>query len=115
YGASIPGPDFSPGGWAPTTRGVAYISADSSGAGGGFKGGKPGQKVLVVGAETEAEFAYARQVAAGGSDVAVVNPRTTVQSKAYVSQGGNFIEGRLEELPAQPVFNVIREDFPDPL
>jgi hypothetical protein len=78
-------------------------------------GGAATQNILVVGAETAAEFAYARQAAAGNAQVTVVNPRTTAASKEFQRNGGNFVEGRIESLPRDRTYHLIREDFPYPL
>ncbi|MFC6705774.1 hypothetical protein [Flexivirga alba] len=77
--------------------------------------GRSGQNVLVVGAETEGEFAYAEQVAGAGQPVTVVNPTRTPQSEAFAARGGNFVEAPIESLPAEPAYTMIREDFPFPL
>ena len=71
-------------------------------------------RVLVVGAETEAEFAYARGVTAKGQRVDVVNPRATDAAKEFAKEGGSFIQGKVENLPREPSYNLIREDFPYP-
>jgi Domain of unknown function (DUF4157) len=84
-------------------------------AGGGAGGPAPkGARILVVGAETEAEFAYALERTAAGQRVTVVNPRATEAADAYSKAGGNFIKGKIESLPKEPVFDLIREDFPYP-
>jgi len=72
-------------------------------------------RVLVVGAETEAEFAYAAEVTRSGQDVQVVNPIVKPAAESYARAGGNFVHGRVEDLPREPSFNLIREDFPYPL
>lgn len=77
--------------------------------------GPSGQNVLVVGAETEAEFAYAEQVAGAGQPVTVVNPTRTAQAEAFAARGGNFVEAPIESLPAEPAYTMIREDYPFPL
>jgi hypothetical protein len=73
------------------------------------------QRVLVVGAESESEFAYASDLAMRGQQVTVVNPRTTEQAEAYIAQGGNFLKTKIELLPKDATFNLIREDYPYPL
>jgi len=78
-------------------------------------GGGPRQNVLVVGAETEAEFGYAADVAQAGQPVTVVNPVATEQSQAFAARGGNFVQSRIEDLPANPSYTMIREDYPFPL
>lgn len=74
-----------------------------------------GINVLVVGAETADEFAYATAAASRGNVVTVVNPRATPQAEAYQRAGGNFVQGRVEDLPSSPRYQIIREDFPYPL
>jgi RHS repeat-associated protein len=76
---------------------------------------RPQLDVLVVGAETSDEFAYARDVSARGGNVTVVNPIATAEARAYQRAGGNFVQGRVEQLPASARFNLIREDYPFPL
>jgi RHS repeat-associated protein len=76
---------------------------------------RPQLDVLVVGAETAGEFAYARRVAQQGGNVTVVNPTATAEARAYQRAGGNFVQGRVEELPPSARFNLIREDYPFPL
>jgi hypothetical protein len=75
----------------------------------------PAQNVLVVGAETAGEFSYAAEVAAAGQPVTVVNPVVSSEATAYIAQGGNFIRGTVQDLPLQPAYTMIREDFPFPL
>ena len=77
--------------------------------------GPSGQNVLVVGAETTGEFAYAEQVAAAGQRVTVVNPARTPQAEAFAARGGNFVQAPIESLPAEPAYTMIREDYPFPL
>jgi hypothetical protein len=76
---------------------------------------RPQLDVLVVGAETYAEFAYAQRVTQQGGKATVVNPTATTAAKAYQQSGGNFVQGRVEDLPAGARFNLIREDYPFPL
>lgn len=84
--------------------------------GGGIPGGGgPRQNVLVVGAETEAEFSYATDVSRAGQPVTVVNPVATEEAQAFAARGGNFVQGRIEDLPASPSYTMIREDYPFPL
>jgi hypothetical protein len=71
--------------------------------------------VLVVGAETAAEFGYAADVAAAGQPVTVVNPVMSAAATAYIARGGNFVQGNVQDLPLQPAYTTIREDFPFPL
>jgi hypothetical protein len=75
----------------------------------------PPQRVLVVGAETEAEFAYATEVGGRGHDVTVANPRATDASRAFAGGGGNFVEAGIESLPRDRTLDLIREDYPFPL
>lgn len=75
----------------------------------------PPQRVLVVGAETETEFAYATDLAKQGQQVTVVNPTATPHAQAFSQQGGNFVQSTVEKLPPGETFNLIREDFPFPL
>jgi hypothetical protein len=76
----------------------------------------PGQpiKVLVVGAETDAEFAYALKVKSNGGSATVVNPVRTPAADKFTSQGGTFVQNKIESLPANGDFSIIREDFPYP-
>jgi len=76
---------------------------------------RPQVDVLVVGAESASEFAYARRVAQQGGNVTVVNPVVTAEARAYQQSGGNFVQGRVQELPASARFNLIQEDYPFPL
>lgn len=85
----------------------------SSGSGDGG-GSEASQRVLVVGAETPEEFAYARSVAGRGHDVSVVNPKVTSEARAHMARGGRFRAERVEKLPREPSFDLIREDFPFP-
>lgn len=77
-------------------------------------GGRP-QSVLVVGAETEAEFGYAAEVASRGHQVTVVNPLRSERAESYAKGGGSFVEKRVEDLPVTATWDLIREDFPIPL
>jgi hypothetical protein len=72
------------------------------------------QRILLVGAETEGEFAYANQMRAAGNDVTVVNPRVSPAAESYISDGGNFVKGRIEDLHPSSTFDLIREDYPFP-
>ena len=71
--------------------------------------------VLVVGAETSAEFEFARKVAGAGGNVVVANPMATEAARAYQQSGGTFFQGRIEDLPTGARFNLISEDYPFPL
>jgi hypothetical protein len=81
------------------------------------EGGTPPtpQRILVVGAERAEEFQYAREMAALGRDVTVVNPQATPESEAFAASGGNFVQAGIETLPQQPGYNVVSEDFPVPV
>lgn len=70
--------------------------------------------VLVVGAETNAEFAYAKQVNKQGGSAVVANPHLTDEALSFQKSGGNFFKGKVEDLPAGKHFDLIREDFPYP-
>ena len=89
-------------------------SPGKPGAGGAAPKKASDTRVLVVGAETEAEFGYARGVASKGQRVDVVNPTETAAAKTFKAEGGNFVKGKIESLPAEPTYNLIREDFPYP-
>jgi hypothetical protein len=73
------------------------------------------QRVLIVGAEQAAEFNYAREVRGHGDQVVVVNPRSTPLAEQYRAEGGNYVQGRIEDLHRGQTFHYIREDFPYPL
>lgn len=92
--------------------------AGGAGAGGAGAGGdvppNP-QSVLVVGAERADEFAYADDLMAHGQQVTVVNPTVTDEAQAFAERGGNFVRGRVEDLPEGQQYTTIREDFPFPL
>ena len=94
--------------------------AGGAGAGGAAVGGggdlppNP-ENVLVVGAERADEFAYADELMAHGQQVTVVNPSVTDEAQAFAERGGNFVRGRVEDLPEGQQYTMIREDFPFPL
>ncbi len=91
------------------------LSAERQAASGGPP--SPGTtriNVLVVGAERADEFAYANQVASRGNQVVVVNPKTTEAAKAFQRGGGNFVNAKIEELPRNAQYQIIREDIPVP-
>jgi len=44
----------------------------------------------------------------------VVNPHLTDEARAFSTRGGTVVAGRVEDLPRQPAFDLIREDFPNP-
>jgi len=92
-----------------TAAGGAGVRAARAGS------GRSGLKVLVVGAETEGEFAYAAEVAGRGHGVTVVNPRVTPEARSFRAAGGDFRRMPVEALPRRASFNIIREDFPVPL
>jgi len=96
------------------TRAAAEAGTAAAGGARAAAGG-PRVNVLVVGAETAEEFAYAARAASRGSSVTVVNPQATAAARTYQQAGGNFVQGRIESLPRSPTFNIIREDFPFPL
>jgi hypothetical protein len=73
------------------------------------------RKVLFVGSERPDEFAYAMRLACQGHIVAVVNPRETAAARAYRTDGGRFIQARIEDLPLRfGQFHVICENYPYP-
>jgi hypothetical protein len=101
-------------------------------------GGPSTQNVLVVGAETAGEFAWASEVAATGQQVqghraggegrgvrpragrrrgrvTVVNPVITPEAQASTARGGTVVRGTVESLPQRAAYTMIREDFPFPL
>jgi hypothetical protein len=80
-----------------------------------YKGEPPRQSVLLVGPETESEFAWAREVASRGHDVTAVNPNVTPAASTFVQAGGQFVPGQIESLPRATAYGLIREDFPFPL
>jgi hypothetical protein len=73
-----------------------------------------GSRVLVVGPETEAEFEYARGVTSRGGRATAVNPVKTPAADRYIARGGEFVQGRVETLPQESVYDIIREDYPYP-
>ncbi len=75
---------------------------------------RPGLRVLVVGPETETEFDYARKIDAGGGQATCINPVRTPAAARFELGGGRFVQGKVEELPADVCFDIIREDFPYP-
>ncbi len=75
---------------------------------------RPGMRVLVVGPETEAEFAYARTVNLNGGKSIAVNPVKTPAADRFAASGGEFVQGKIETLPKDAPFDFIREDFPYP-
>lgn len=75
---------------------------------------RSGLRVLVVGPETESEFDYAQKVNAGGGKATAVNPVKTPAADRFVSGGGEFVQGKVDALPKDSKFDIIREDFPYP-
>lgn len=104
---------------SPSTLGSGGIPPTPIGGGAGSAspggGPTPAQRILVVGAERPAEFQYAREAAARGHDVTVVNPQATPESEAFAAQGGRFVNAGIETLPQRPGYHVIGEDFPVPI
>jgi hypothetical protein len=75
----------------------------------------PVKNVLFVGAERGDEFAHAMRLICQGDDVIAINPRETASAKAFRRAGGNFIRGRIEELPPKSCrFDLICETYPYP-
>jgi hypothetical protein len=77
-------------------------------------GARPGLKVLIVGPETQAEFAYARKIMLDGGQVTCVNPVKSPAAKRFIAEGGDFFQGEVSKLPPGKQFDIIREDFPFP-
>jgi len=75
---------------------------------------RPGVRVLVVGPETDAEFEYAQKVNSGGGKATAVNPLKTTAADRFAASGGDFVQGKIETLPKDAKFDIIREDFPYP-
>jgi hypothetical protein len=75
---------------------------------------RSGVRVLVVGPETEGEFQYAQKVDASGGKATAVNPVKTPAADRFVAGGGEFVEGKVDTLPKDAKFDIIREDFPYP-
>ena len=104
----------------PTTGTGGTSGTPSQPSGGGATPAAPGPSqrpqfdVLVVGAETEAEFAYARSVTRNGGRVIVANPTETAAATAYKHSGGDFFKGKIETLPPNARFNLI-QGYPVPL
>ena len=73
-----------------------------------------GLRVLVVGPESEAEFQYALKVNDSGGNAVAVNPVRSAAADDFVKAGGEFVEGKIESLPQDSKFDIIREDFPYP-
>lgn len=73
-------------------------------------------KILIIGAERADEFAEAARMAARGHDVTVVNPVRNPAMEPRIAelqaQGGRFLQQRVEDLPADEMFDMIREDYP---
>ena len=75
---------------------------------------RSGARVLVVGPETEEEFAYALRVNARGGKATAVNPARTDAASRFVANGGDFVQNKVESLPQRAEFDIIREDYPYP-
>jgi hypothetical protein len=75
---------------------------------------RPGLKVLIVGPETQAEFAYARKIMLDGGQVTCVNPVKSPAAERFIAEGGDFFQGEVSKLPGGKQFDIIREDFPFP-
>ncbi|MBR0800718.1 hypothetical protein JQ615_35690 [Bradyrhizobium jicamae] len=73
-----------------------------------------GLRVLVVGPESEAEFQYALKVNDSGGKAVTVNPFRSGAADEFIKAGGEFVEGKIESLPQDAKFDIIREDFPYP-
>jgi hypothetical protein len=71
--------------------------------------------VLLVGAERDIEFQAATRLQARGHNVTVVNPKITPEVEAFKARGGNFIQGRIQDLPPEAKFNLVHENFPQPI
>jgi hypothetical protein len=99
------GPDLAPGAGPGPVAGVPPSALAPT----------PSSSVLVVGAETDAEFAYAQGVRQSGGHSTVVNPRVTDATVGFQQSGGTFVQGMIEDLPADARFDFIREDYPYPL
>lgn len=117
----VPAPPPAPAAAAPPAvtmhtapEGPVLPPSSSTGGGGGTPPPAP-QRILVVGAERPEEFRYAREVAARGHEVTVVNPQATPESATFAAEGGNFVQAGIETLPQQPLYNVVSEDFPVPI
>jgi hypothetical protein len=107
--------------WRPNMRNTRNTAAPSSPtspeASAAFQKSPPtrsGVRVLVVGPETEGEFEYAQKVNAGGGKATAVNPQKTAAANRFVAAGGDFVHGKIETLPKDAKFDIIREDFPFP-
>ena len=81
-------------------------------------------KVLMIGPERGAEFARAADMQSKGSNVtAVTDPKGTLSPLAkvraaaeqLVRKGGTFSEGKLQELDPNLRFDLVEENFPQPL
>jgi hypothetical protein len=70
--------------------------------------------VLIVGPESEEEFAYGLKVNAQGGKATAVNPVRTDAAGRYVNKGGEFVQGKVENLPQRAEYDIIREDYPYP-
>lgn len=98
----------------PPQRGSGGGGEGGRGSGGSGSGGESSQRILVVGPEQSHEFSWARQMSGRGHNVSAYNPEVTAEARAHMARGGNFTAERIQELPREPSFNVIREDFPFP-
>ena len=90
--------------------------------GSGLLSGGRRQRVLLVGAERVDEFEWATGLARRGQRVTVLSPEASrhisdpdaLEALRRFRGQGDFNEGRIEDLPREPVFDSIREDFPYP-
>jgi monoamine oxidase len=73
------------------------------------------QKILFVSAELGDKFKHATQLVCQGHDVMAISPRATAPARAFRRIGGQFIRGRVEDLPLEACrFDLIRENHPYP-
>ena len=70
-------------------------------------------KILIVGAESDLEFANASELSARGNSVTVVNPLETEPASAYQARGGDFRPINVEDVPEK--FDYVHENYPQPI
>ena len=70
-------------------------------------------KILIVGAESDLEFANASELSARGNTVTVVNPLETEPASAYQARGGDFRPINVQDV--QEKFDYVHENYPQPI
>jgi hypothetical protein len=73
------------------------------------------QNILFVGTERGDEFSHPLRLVRQGHDVIAVNPRETSAARMFRQTGGNFLRGRIEDLPPESCgLDLICENYPFP-